>query len=324
MGRRSGEFEMIERLLAPLAGEAGFHLTDDAAMLPKLEHGACWVATKDAMVAGVHFLPDDPPDLVARKLIRVNLSDLAAMGAVPKGYLLAAALTEAQDDDWMRRFADGLRDDQALYGIELFGGDTVSTPGPLTLSLTALGQGPRGRLLRRSGAAAGDDVYVSGTLGDAAFGLLVCRGELELEAADARFLAKRFQLPEPRAALGPLLIGAASACLDVSDGLVADLGHIAACSGVGIEIELEAMPLTDAVRHAMAARPELAELPLSGGDDYELAFTAPPGRADAVRDAAELSGTAVHRIGRVVEGEGVTVLSEGRPLRLERQGWQHF
>lgn len=315
---RSGEFELIERLLAPLAGEGAFGLTDDAAVLPRLSHGEAWVATKDAMVAGVHFLAEDPPDLIARKLLRVNLSDLAAMGARPKGYLLAFALTDDCDDDWVTGFVAGLQADQELYDICLYGGDTVSTPGPLTLSLTALGSVHRGRELRRNGARPGDAVYVSGTVGDAALGLLVLQDRLRPAFEDREVLISRYRLPVPRVELGPALIGTATACQDVSDGLAADLGHIARRSGVGMVIEADNVPVSPAARGAMAADPRLAMTPFTGGDDYELVFTAPEGAPPP--DA----GVPVTRIGRVVEGEGVRFLSAGQTLDLGDGGWRHF
>ncbi len=324
MSIRGGEFGLIADLLAPLAADGAFHLTDDAALLPELPPGQGWVVTKDAMVASIHFLPDDPPDLVARKLLRVNLSDLAAMGAVPVGYLLATAWTRDTDRDWISRFVDGLAADQAIFDVGLFGGDTVHTSGALTFSLTALGTAPRDRLLRRNGARPGDDIYVSGTLGDSALGLHILQDDLETEADHAAFLTGRYRLPEPRCTLGPALAGLASAAQDISDGLLADLGHIARQSGVGAEIHLELLPLSVAAREALVARPDLALVPLNGGDDYELVFTAAPAMRDEIRAAAAASQVPVTRIGRTLAGEGVQALAAGRPLPLGKTGWQHF
>lgn len=324
MAIEGGEFGVIADLLAPLAADGAFGLTDDAALLPELPTGEGWVVTKDAMVAGVHFLPDDPPEQVARKLLRVNLSDLAAMGAVPRGYLLACAWTPETTRDWIAGFVDGLAADQAAFGISLFGGDTVSTPGPLTLSLTALGTARRDALLRRNGAAVGDDVLVTGTLGDAALGLRVLQGALELSETHAAFLGDRYRLPQPRTALGPALAGLATAAQDISDGLLADLGHIAHHSGVGVEVHLELLPLSVAAREALVERPDLAQLPLNGGDDYELVFTAPPAQRAAIMAQASTTGTPVTRIGRVVAGDGVTPFAAGRPMPVRGQGWQHF
>ncbi|MDF1721367.1 MAG: thiamine-phosphate kinase [Minwuia sp.] len=319
-----GEFGVISDLLAPLAADGAFALTDDAALLPELPPGQGWVVTKDAMVAGVHFLPSDPPDMIARKLLRVNLSDLAAMGAVPRGYLLATAWTAETDRDWISRFVDGLARDQARFSVGLFGGDTVSTPGPLTFSLTALGTAARDGLLRRNGALAGDDIYVSGTLGDSALGLRVLRDDLEVEPEHATFLSQRYHLPQPRTTLGPALVGLASAAQDVSDGLLADLGHVARQSGVGAEVHLELLPLSVAAREVLIDHPDLALLPLHGGDDYELVFTASPGRRDSIRAAADASQTPVTRIGRMTGGAGVQALAAGRPLTLKDNGWKHF
>ncbi|MEC9346983.1 MAG: thiamine-phosphate kinase [Pseudomonadota bacterium] len=322
---RSGEFEVIDRWFVPLTDEGALGLTDDAAILPDAPPGESWIMTKDAMVAGVHFLPDDPPDLVARKLLRVNLSDLAAMAARPVGYLLATAFTPDQDDDWIAAFARGLAEDQQEFGVHLYGGDTVSTPGPLTLSLTAFGLAPRARLLRRDSARAGDDIWVSGTIGDSALGLRILTGDIaEADPADAAFLADRYRLPRPRLALGHALGGLATAGQDVSDGLVADLGHIADTSRVAMSIAFENVPLSPAAREVLALRPDLALLPLVGGDDYELVFTAPASARAAIADLGTRTGTPVRRIGEVEEGEGVTVTARGEPLKLAQTGWRHF
>ena len=267
------EFAFIAERLRPLAaGTPGaLGLADDAALLDP-PAGAELVLTKDAMVAGVHFLPDDPPGDVAKKLLRVNLSDLAAMGAAPLGYLLALIRPKATAEDWLADFCRGLAEDQARFGIGLLGGDTVSTPGPLALSLTALGHVPRGTALRRCGARPGDDVWVSGTLGDAALGLKVLQGELAVADEVRAPLVERYRLPQPRLALGEALRGLASAALDVSDGLLADLGHILETSKLGAEIRAAALPLSPAAR-TLPGAPDAA---LAGGDDYELLFTAAP------------------------------------------------
>ena len=325
-----GEFERIDRFFAPLSrGAVGaFGLTDDAALLPSAADGAVWVVTVDALVAGVHFLPDDPPDLVARKALRVNLSDLAAMGAAPYGYTLALALPKGLPDTegWLESFAGGLRVDQQQYDIHLLGGDSVSTPGPVTLSITAFGTVPRGGELRRSGASAGDDLWVSGTIGDAALGLKVLEGSLSGTSSDVGALVDRYRLPQPRVGLGPRLVGLASAALDVSDGLVQDAGHIADCSGVGLLIEAAAVPLSAPTRRCIDSSDALRHDALTGGDDYELLFAAPPSSRGAVGEAAAAAGVQVTRIGRVEEGRGVRVVAEdGRALEgLERGGWNHF
>ena len=293
---RSGEFELIRHFLAPLATAAGAgRLEDDAALIDAPE-GRRLVVTTDSMVEGVHFPGDGPPGLIARRLLRTNLSDLAAMAARPEGYLLNLALPGRIDDPWLEGFAAGLAADQEAFGLSLFGGDTVATPGALTLTITAFGSAAAP--VRRSGARPGDRVFVTGPVGDGHFGLKAVRGEL-----DAPRLAERYWLPTPRfgAAEG------ASAAADISDGLIADLGHICHASGVGAVIDLEAVPLSPEVA-ALGARTRLEAL--TGGDDYELVFTA--------RESAAIP------VGRIVAGEGVTVLdAAGEPAPLARQGYTH-
>ncbi|MGH6945936.1 MAG: thiamine-phosphate kinase [Kiloniellales bacterium] len=325
-----GEFELIAQVFARLArAEAGaFGLTDDAAVID-LEKNQSLVATVDAMIEGVHFLPDDPPGLVARKLLRVNLSDLAAMGAVPRGYLLTTAYSKRIDEAWVEAFARGLEQDQEIFRIGLLGGDSVSTPGPLALTLTALGALPRGSALRRATARAGEDVYVSGTLGDGALGLLAIKGELSgLEGAERATLAGRYRLPEPRVALGVALreAGLASSAIDISDGLIGDLGHICETSGgLGAEIEAKALPLSAAADRALEANPRLLEAIAAGGDDYELLFTAAP---ELAREIATLSlelGLPLIRVGQLTASGGIRLLDrKGEAIPLENVGWRHF
>jgi thiamine-monophosphate kinase len=316
-----GEFAFIARRLRPLAtAEGALGLADDAALLDP-PPGRQLVLAKDAMVAGVHFLPDDPPALIARKLLRVNLSDLAAMGAAPLGYLLALARPKAITDDWLVEFCAGLAADNAEFEIALLGGDTVSTPGPLTLSLTALGEVPKGTALLRRGAGEGDDVWVSGSLGDAALGLQVLQGRIEAPAEARAYLADRYRLPQPRLALGQALRGIASAAIDVSDGLIADLGHILEVSGVGAKLRAAALPLSPAARDVPGAR--LAAL--AGGDVYELLFTAPVGRRADIEALSRKLELTLTRIGRIRAEPGLDVLDEaGRLLQLPKAGWQHF
>ena len=319
------EFGLIAELFAPLsAGCPGaFGLKDDAAVVSS-PAGMAAVLTMDAVVAGVHFLPDDPPDLVARKLVRVNLSDLAAMGAQPYGLLLAAAFPRGADEGWLRAFGRGLAEDVAGFGLCLLGGDTVATPGPATFSLTAMGWCVPGRELRRNGARAGDLLAVSGTIGDSALGLKVLRGGLSLPSEHSAFLVDRYRLPQPRVALGPALVGIAGAAMDVSDGLCADLGHICRASGVGAVVEAAKVPLSEAARAAVGAEPALIASILGGGDDYELLFTVPPGRWPEAEAAARAAGVPVTAIGRIVEGTDVSVLdAAGTPL-VAQGGWRHF
>jgi thiamine-monophosphate kinase len=316
-----GEFEFIARRLRPLAtADAALGLTDDAALLDPTPSRQL-VLAKDAMVAGVHFLPEDPPGQIAQKLLRVNLSDLAAMGAAPRGYLLALARANEISDDWLAKFCAGLAADNAEFGVSLLGGDTVSTPGPLTLSLTAIGEVPKGAALRRGGAKAGDDIWVSGTLGDAALGLQLLQGKLAA-AEDARaWLIERYRLPRPRLALGEALRGIASAAIDVSDGLVADLGHILEVSGVGAELRADALPLSPAARDVPGAR----DAALAGGDDYELLFTAPPAQRGEIEALTPRLALPLTRIGAIRREPGLHVLDEaGREVPVAKAGWQHF
>ena len=316
-----GEFEFIARRLRPLATAPGaLDLIDDAALLDPTP-GKQLVLAKDAMVAGVHFLEGDPPGQIAKKLLRVNLSDLAAMGAAPLGYLLALARSREIADDWLAEFCAGLAADNAAFGIGLLGGDTVSTPGPLTLSLTAVGEVPKGAALLRSGARAGDDIWVSGTLGDAALGLKVLQGELEV-AVDARAaLIAHYRLPQPRLALGQALRGVAGAAIDISDGLVADLGHILEASGVGAELRADQLPLSAAARDLPGAR----DAALAGGDDYELLFTASPARRAEIAALARRLGLPLTCIGQIRAGSDLSILdAAGQEIKVAKRGWQHF
>jgi thiamine-monophosphate kinase len=315
-GARVDEFDLIDRLLKPLAEGApeALGLTDDAAVIPG-RPGFDLVVTKDAMVEGVHFLPDDPLDLVARKLLRVNLSDLAAKGAEPYGYLLACAWPRGCGWDARARLAEGLKQDQAEFGLKLFGGDTVSTPGPLTLSATLMGWVPEGRMVKRSGAKPGDLVLVSGTIGDGFLGLQAARGEL-----DDPWLAARYRLPQPRLGLASALRDHATAAADVSDGLVADAGHIARASEIAMSLDLDRMPVSQAARAWAGGAGDLQDALIrlaTGGDDYEIVCT-------ASRDgAAHLARQGMTVIGEVNEGAGVEVMNLGLPVELDRTGWRH-
>ncbi len=325
----SDEFELIRRYLAPLAAGApgALDLEDDAALLAA-PAGTELVLTADALVAGVHFLPDDPADLVARKLLRVNLSDLAAMGARPLGYLMTAAWPLPPDEAWVARFAAGLAEDQQTFGVALLGGDTTGTPGPLTLSLTAIGGVAPGRALKRATARAGESVYVSGSIGDGWLGLMASRGEgPPLSAEQRAYLIDRYRLPRPRLALGEALVeeGLASSAIDVSDGLAADLRHILEASGLAAVVEAAALPLSDAARAALSAEPALLAGLIGGGDDYEILFTAAPERAEEIEALSTRLDLPLTRIGRLAKGRGLAVLdATGNEISLEIKGWTHF
>ena len=320
------EFQLIERLLAPLARDApgSFALTDDAALLPP-RPGFDLVATTDAMVAGIHYLADDPPDEIGRKLLRVNLSDLASMGAKPNAYLLTLAITSDTPFDWIEGLVSGLAEDQAAYDVHLVGGDTVRAPSANLFSITALGWVEHGREIKRSGAGPSDDVYVSGTIGDAHLGLLIASGRLSMGMPAAGYLLGRFRRPEPRLELGRHLTSLASACLDVSDGLVADLGHLCAASRVGAELDVSTVPLSPAAAAQVTNDQELLTSLITGGDDYELVFTARSDRADAVESLARQLALPLTRIGRIVADQGVKVVDKsGTEIAIRRRGYTHF
>ena len=309
-----GERDFIAQRLAPLATSAAARrLADDGAVwTPPL--GRDLVFTHDVLACGVHYLAADPPSDIAWKLLAVNLSDLAAMGAAPCGVLLGLGLSAAEDDRWRAAFTAGLGRALAHFGVALWGGDTVTGLEGAVLGLTAVGSVEPGTALPRSGAKVGDDLWVSGCIGDAGLGLAIALGQAPPDAA----LLKRFRRPEPRLALGRALIGIASAAMDVSDGLLIDADRMAQASGVALAIDLAAVPVSDA---AAARCPTLADriALTTAGDDYELLFTAPPGI-----DVAALSGRiAVTRIGTVTAGRGVRLANQGVDVTPARLGWEH-
>lgn len=322
----SGEFGLIARYLAPLArgAKGAFGLLDDAAVLD-VPKGYQLVVTKDALVEGVHLLPGDPPALIAQKLLRVNLSDLAAKGARPIAYAMMLALPK-REDAFLAAFARGLKVDQRRFGLHLIGGDTVKMPGPLTLSATMFGLIPKGGMIRRDGARPGDLVMVTGSIGDAGMGL-ACLQEVApaMSQAAKRFFIGRYHLPQPRVAFGSAIRGVAHAAMDVSDGLVADLGKLCAASGVGARLDLEAVPLS---RHlAQPARKDAAlrVAALGAGDDYEILFTVPQAQLKRVKALAGRLKVPVSVIGTITKGRAVKVFDAGnRPVRMTRGGFEHF
>ena len=322
---RLGEFERIARFFAPLAAPEGLSLLDDVAIIPG-PPGEQYVLNTDSIVEGVHFRPEDPADQVAQKLLRVNLSDLAGKGAVPVGYLLTTALPRERDEAWLERFAEGLARDQREFGIGLLGGDSVATTGPVMLSVAAVGRVRAGETVLRKGARPGDAVFVSGTLGDGALGLGALTGELPELSADQRdFLADRYRLPRPRLQLGRRLVGTARAMMDISDGLVADLGHICETSGVGAVVEAARLPLSPAARAAIDADASRLRLALAAGDDYELLFTAPAEAAAGIAAIARETAVPVTAIGRIERGKGIRVIDEqGAPIAVTDAGYRHF
>ncbi len=325
--RLPDEFDLIARYFAPLTkGFPGaFALGDDGAVLHP-EPGHDIVATADTMVADVHFFNSDPPALIARKLLRVNLSDLAAMGARPRHYLLTLALPKDIDAEWVAAFAAGLAEDQGLYGIALAGGDTVATSGPATLTLAALGDVPAGKALRRSGAQKGDWIYVTGTLGDGALGLAVLQGGLvHLSKVHATHLIDRYRLPRPRLAIGRKLLDCAHAVIDISDGLVADLGHVADQSGCGATVEAARLPLSAAATAALEKDSDLLAAILGGGDDYELLFTIAQEKKEALTFLVADEAVKITCIGRIEAMGGVRILdAQGDEIPLKSTGFRHF
>lgn len=322
-----GEFDLIRDIFSPLAADAegAFALADDVALAG--EH----VITADMLIEGVHFLKSDPLDQVARKLVRVNVSDLVAKGARPIGYFLCVAWTLAAKRADIEAFAKGLKEDQAVFRLSLLGGDTTrhqDKGGPLTLCGTFIGQAPRAGIVRRDGAAPGDDLYVSGTIGDAGLGLAALLKSEKFPPADREHLAARYRAPEPRVTLGCALPGLASAAIDVSDGLLADAGHLAAFAKLRIEIDAGAIPLSAAAARWLARQDDpgagVARL-ASFGDDYEILFAAPPSRRRAVEMAAKLSKTPVARIGGFSRGKGVVLRdAAGGDVTPARGGFDHF
>jgi thiamine-monophosphate kinase len=327
----SGEERLIERYFRPLARHPGaLGLIDDAAAITP-PAGCDLVLTADGIVAGVHFFPGDPPDTIAKKALRVNLSDLAAKGARPLGFLLTLALPEETGEKWLAPFARGLGADADAYGCPLLGGDTVRTPGPVTISIAAFGAVRRGRMVRRHGAKPGHHVVVTGTIGDAALGVLLRRDDangkrwgLTRRAQD--HLAARYLVPQPRTAIAELIGTHASAAMDVSDGLAGDLAKLCRASGVAAEIEIARVPLSAAARAVLAHDPALIETILTGGDDYEIVAAVPARKVEALRRAAAAAGVPVREIGKVVAGQGEACFlgSDGKRLALAHPSFSHF
>jgi thiamine-monophosphate kinase len=329
MARRdetSAEDRLVARHFAPLATHPGaFGLTDDAAVIAA-PPGCEFVLKTDAIIGGVHFFAEDDAATVAQKALRVNLSDLAAKGAKPLGYLLSLALPKETGEAWLTRFAQGLREDGKRYGCPLFGGDTDRTPGPITISIAMFGSVPAGTMVRRAGAKPGDLVFVSGTIGDAALGLALRKGAAwKLTEAQRRHLASRYLLPQPRNALAEAVRLHASASMDISDGLAGDFAKLCRVSKVAAEIDVVRVPLSDAAWAAIASEPAMLMAALSGGDDYEIVCTVPPAKAANFRAAAQAAQVPVAEIGRIMAGEGARFLSaDGTPLTFAHASFSHF
>jgi thiamine-monophosphate kinase len=325
----SGEDRLIARHFRPLARHPGaLGLADDAAVLTP-PPGCDLVLTTDGIIAGVHVFPDDPADAIARRALRVNLSDLAAKGAKPAGFLLAVALPAGTTDEWLAAFTRGLSEDAERYDCPLLGGDTDRTPGLLSVSITAFGTLPAGTMVGRRGARPGDALFVTGTVGDAALGLMLRKDAHaggSLSAAQRNHLLTRYLEPAPRNALAETVRTHASAALDISDGLAGDLAKLCRASGVTAEIEAARIPLSDAARALIAAEPALLERALTGGDDYEILAAVPAGKMEAFRAGARAGGVSVSEIGRLAAGDAPPqfIGVDRRPLAFERSAYSHF
>jgi thiamine-monophosphate kinase len=326
MSPRLGEADLIAQYFAPLAGPAGLGLRDDAALM-RLLPGEDLVLTTDALVAGVHFFADDPPGAIARKALRVNLSDLAAKAARPLGFLLTLALPSDWRDEWLAAFAEGLSADVSAFNCPLIGGDTVATPGPLTLSVTAIGSVAQGRMPQRTGVRPGDRLYVTGTIGDAAIGLKIRLGRsLGISPADKAFLLDRYLTPQPRLKLIGAMAAHASGGMDVSDGFVGDLAKMLDVSRVSARVAIYRLPLSGPARAAIAADPDLFEVAATGGDDYELLASAPRESAAAFEAAAAAAGVPLTFVGEAVEGRRPPrfIGPDGDPVVFGRGAYSHF
>ena len=328
---QSGEDKLIARYFKPLAtAEGALGLRDDTAFYSPPE-GHELVLTADAIVAGVHFLPDDPADCVAKKALRVNLSDLAAKGAKPAGCLMTLALPAGTSDQWLETFAGGLKADCEIFACPVFGGDTVRTDGPISVSIFAFGVLPRGTMIQRKGAQPGDGIFVTGTIGDGALGLKLLREPAHkkrwsLTDGEAKHLIDRYRVPQPRVAVAAAVRAHASAAMDVSDGLVGDLAKLCDVSGVSARLEAKALPLSAGARHALSSEPSLIETVVTGGDDYEILFTLAPERVAAFRELAAASNVGVTEIGKIVEGDAppLVIGGDGEALTFTRTSFSHF
>jgi thiamine-monophosphate kinase len=328
---QSAEDRLIGRFFQPLAKHPGaFRLADDAAAFAA-PAGEDLVLTVDMIVGGVHFFPEDAADMVAKKALRVNISDLTAKGAKPLGFLLALALPSTVGEDWLDLFARGLGTDADAYSCPLLGGDTTRTSGPVTVSITALGTVPKDTMVRRSGAQPGDHILVSGTIGDAALGLrlrdvVTAAKHWKLDHHHQYHLIRRYLLPQPRHALTEALRLNASAAMDVSDGLVGDLSKLCAASAVTAEIEVARAPLSAAAQSVIASDAALLETVLTGGDDYEIVCTVPPAKLEAFQAAAAAAKVPIAEIGRAATGTAAPRFlgADGKPIHFKKTSFSHF
>jgi thiamine-monophosphate kinase len=326
---RPGEDALIERYFAPLAGAGGLNLRDDAALLA-IDEGSELVTTVDMLVSGVHFFADDPPDAIAIKALGVNLSDLAAKGARPLGFLLALALPEGWTEEWLASFSRGLGEAARHAQCPLLGGDTTRAAGPLVISITAFGEVPKGRMVPRTGAQAGDIIAVSGTIGDAALGLKIrstpeAEWVEDLAEKEFAFLLDRYLRPIPRLALADALRHYAHAAMDVSDGLIGDCAKMMRVSGVTGSLTVDEVPFSSATQKAVTLHPELLANAVTGGDDYEILLTLSPDRWEALQKAARSARISITKIGLVSAGTApLSVTYRGGPFVPASASYSHF
>ncbi len=329
---RPSEDELIATYFAPLAGPGALGLRDDAAILAQ-EPGHDIVATKDMLIAGVHFFTDDPPGAVARKALRVSLSDLAAKGAEPSGFLLGLALPQDWTAHWLAGFAQGLGEDAAAYKCPLLGGDTVKSSSSLTVSITAFGTVPAQKIILRAGVAAGDRIYVTGTIGDAALGLKFRLDAAQdakwihfVNQADAAYLTGRALLPRPRLGLREALRAHAHAAMDISDGFAGDLAKMLGLTGMTTEVRTAGVPLSGAARKILRVAPSLLETIFTGGDDYEILCAVPASQGAAFEVRADAAGISVRRVGTAKPGSAPPAFknAQGRSLIFTQPSFRHF
>ena len=320
MTQLSSEFDLIARHFTKPAANAVLGVGDDCALVD-VTNGMDLAVSTDTMVSGTHFFPDVDPENLGHKTLAVNLSDIAAMGAMPYWAMLALTLPTV-DHPWLSAFAKGFFDLAAEYNVSLVGGDT--TRGPLTITVTIMGQVPTGAALRRNGAKVGNDVWVSGNVGDAALAVAHRHGKVVLTERDYREAVMRLYEPTPRVALGQALRGMATSAIDISDGLIADLGHICRLSGVGATVELGSIPVSEIGARHFNDDAGLTAI-VAGGDDYELCFTAPANSRESIEDLTDVLGVPLTRIGQIKRGKGVSLLgADGKPMKIDGRGYDHF
>ncbi|MTI17374.1 thiamine-phosphate kinase [Rhodobacteraceae bacterium RKSG542] len=330
------EFGLIKRYFAPLATSSGAAgLLDDVATL-EIPEGHELVLNKDMLAADIHFFKEDDPQAVARKALRVNLSDIAAKGATPLGYLLGVGFPKTIDENWIAAFSQGLAIDQDVFGISLLGGDTIRSPERIVLSVTALGSAPKGQLVRRHTAQAGAQIYVTGTIGDSALGLQLRldrekESDWGLSAEQSEHLLDRYLLPQPRVAAAPAVLQFACASMDISDGLVADLGHMCRNSGVRAQVDLDKLPLSEGARVAVEGRDDVLRTVITGGDDYEILCAVLSENCSGFEGSLREASVPFAKIGELFERETqagateVILFKDGEPFLLRGdEGFQHF